>query len=423
MTALCGGGASQPLPGVGAQVDVTASALVGFLTPLIDPVTAELLAPVLATLLQIDVASFCSTDPPPDPGLTLPDVFDAIAVPPSGTSFASQTKILNWFKSRYWYNLCECSGSTATPPPPALSNPGPATQNPGLPSSGLQPPCWTASTSVTIAPGTGTSATFEIDLGQQLFNAAWLSPVTTGCAWEHWGLNANFPTINKWTLSATVDANPPDSSAVGVSTTTPAGGGTCGGHQWLTFPNVLTHATTQSVTNAQSANPLSSTMTISVDNEDTVEHTITVTLELFCPNPNAPFGPCCPPDPLLEGLLNQIMQLLTAVYQSLPAPLTSYADGPAHAVTGTGTVALHAGTIAFRVNLTTVPPHYGATMGTPNYYFDLGWVTPAALSEPFAQQRVAIDGQVFVVPAVATEVFYTLNAGVAVTITELVRGP
>jgi hypothetical protein len=61
-------------------------------------------------------------------------------------------------------------------------------------------------------------------------------------------------------------------------------------------------------------------------------------------------------------------------------------------------------------------------MGAPNYYFNLGWVTPAALSEPFQQQRAAIDGQVFPLPATATEIFYTLNAGVAITITELIAG-
>lgn len=417
------GGASQPKPGVGDVISLGVGAIASFIAPVVGEAMSIILAPIIAGLVDIGVAEYCATDPPADPGLTQADVLQAVAMPPDAASFAAQRKVVQWFEYQFWPSICECT-SIPTPSLPGPSNPGGATTNPGLPQQSTH--CWTQSLTWTCAARVSTVVATLIDFGNKLLppGVPTVSPVDTATSPTTWNLYPVTPGATTLDISGTL--NEATVVADGVELIWQAFDSS--------FHNVAT-GTTQLIftgtTPISTSTPHRDTLPSTaawwsavVVNGDSIGHSGTFGVSFWCPPGTTVGQACCPPDPLLEGLLQQALQLLNAIYQSLPVPLTSYASGTAHGgLSGSGTVVLGAGAIAFRVNLTTVPAGYGATTASPNYFFDLGWVTPGALSEPFQQQRVAIDGQVFVLPAASTEIFYTLNAGVVIAITELTRGP
>ena len=169
MTALCGGGASGPKPGYNDVVYVGGAAIEALLTGLGMPEAAIVLGPLLAGA-SFELSTFCATDPPSDPGLTAADITDALNFNDVALSVPAIAKIAQWFGSRYWYDLCTCS-TTTTPSPPALSNPGPISTNPGLPGATVGPcfvthaaPAWapsganvTTDITASVLPATGTA--------------------------------------------------------------------------------------------------------------------------------------------------------------------------------------------------------------------------------------------------------------------------
>lgn len=159
--------------------------------------------------------------------------------------------------------------------------------------------------------------------------------------------------------------------------------------------------------------------------QDSANHTATVELTFGCPGQTTgqPAAPCCPPDPAIEQQLDQILGLLKSVYQSLPVPLHSYADGLVTPIAGSGEFAVQASTIAFRVDVTSTPPGIGWKAGDPNFYAGLGWLTTSTTGSNYSSLRLTYGSQIFVLPALADTIHYTLEYGVAATVTELSRGP
>jgi len=125
MTALCGGGASQARPGFAIVQYVGPAALGAMLNNIPTPWAVAFAAYV--GLITYDLASFCTTDPPSDPGLTGRDFTDLVNVT-NPFSFAAKTKIQQWIGHNLWWNFCQCS---AVPTPPA---PAPLAPPSGLPS-------------------------------------------------------------------------------------------------------------------------------------------------------------------------------------------------------------------------------------------------------------------------------------------------
>ena len=156
------------------------------------------------------------------------------------------------------------------------------------------------------------------------------------------------------------------------------------------------------------------------------ESTVTFTWKFYCSG-QAPTGveaACCPPDPLLEGLLSQILGLVTGIYRSLPVPLTSYSVGATHsALSGSGEIATVASVLALRIVLTTVPSSLGVEAGDPPYRFDVGWLTPSIAATPYAPTRVVYSEQIVLLPVLVDSFHYTLHPGVVATVEELTRGP
>ena len=123
--------------------------------------------------------------------------------------------------------------------------------------------------------------------------------------------------------------------------------------------------------------------------------------------------------------LQQLDQKLQWLIKSAPiVTSTSVSEGTAHAgLTGHGTIAV-AGIVGFKWDLTTIPPVYGSSPGSPTFHFGLGrvswetgegWIGEQQLFEtPYTLQELP--------PGVVT-IGYSLSPGVVATITELHRGP
>lgn len=148
-----------------------------------------------------------------------------------------------------------------------------------------------------------------------------------------------------------------------------------------------------------------------------------ITVEVFCGGqlPGVGVVPCCPPDPILTGQLQQILDLVTLIQrQAVPF---GYIAGATHTgLSGAGALSI-SGLLGVKVAVTTLPSSYGVAGTSPPEHFDLGFVTfgtPDGFPSAF---RLTRNPQVMM-PArcsVYTDLDYDLSPGVVVTITELAR--
>ncbi|MBA0084853.1 MAG: hypothetical protein HRJ53_07650 [Acidobacteria bacterium Pan2503] len=406
------------------MIEFTAQSIAAAIDAITVTPTATAIASVLAPAITIVTDVFCTTDPPADPGITAADVADALNTGALETALPAQAKLKDWFLHWYWWQVCQCT-SGATPAAPALPNPGGSVGNStGLPTAQNTAPCWDMNATVDIPQNAGQTMP-GLDLTSQFIPASQsVLPVTIG-------LTSPTPVVCQAMPSGTnhftLDISP---------ITLPGGGNECfcvlvffssaGSNLGGTQVDIFTSGSGATPHAILAAAPTGAAYYGVYAYTTFGAFSVNFHLSFYCPGqtPNTPGAACCPPDPTLQNQLTQILAFVTSIYQSLPTPVTSYADGPAHAgLSGSGHVVLSAGSIAFRTNLTTIPPSYGSSTAAPPYIYDLGWVTPAANTSPFAQTRVAMDGQLQTLPTVATEIFYTLNAGVIATITELTAGP
>lgn len=424
MTALCGGGSSSPRSGVSPAIILTGTAIEAFLTPLIDPIAATLIAGVISASLVVDTNDYCAHDPPSDPGIVAQDLVDLVNYGDPAAMYAATQKFQQWFGSRYWYQICECD-SVATPAPPTLSNPGPASNNPGLPSGGNTDPCWNAGP--VDATCTGSSSPIGDALTAPSANllppgtpihwtngslSGFAYPIPAGANNVHWSTSIGqlltsssglvSPSVMWFSNAGTLLGNS------GMGNYTNAGATTASG-QFVTIPFSATYwaiALGSSAVGEQS--------------------TVTFHWSFFCSG-QAPTGvatACCPPDPLLEGLLSQILGLVTGIYRSLPVPLTSYSVGASHtALSGSGEIATVANVLALKVTLTTIPSALGVEIEDPLFHFDVGWITPEIVATPYQSTRITFAEQHVNLPQLVDSFHYSLHPGVVATVDELTRGP
>ena len=421
MTALCSGGTSSPKPATPNTLNIIGSQISDALTNI-----SPWLLPfaLLIDSFTLDSDTLCASDPPVTPAFDDSDNNALVNYLPGNALDAALSKIHNAIVIWAWYQYCQCDSGTAPAPGRPAINAPPDAQTPSAPSQ--QQPCFTGTynqlpqsvpsgcpsqmedISLQVMPtfGTGLNVT---DTCSGTYRIHQLNPAITSITWTFTPCDraaappSCFGGITFYNSSGTVLGGAIDFNGGTQSGDTTTGTASIPTGAVYFYANVHYDATS----------PFGAATSASI-----------LQLQVWCGGGPGSLSNCCPPDPALLFGINAILAQVNLILASLPTPLTSYADGPAHSgLSGSGVVTLSAGTIAFRVNLSTIPPQYGATMGAPNYYFSLGWVTPAALSEPFQQQRVAIDGQVFPLPATATEIYYTLNSGVVISITELVSGP
>lgn len=417
MTAICSGGTSVSKPGFNSTVVITAAAVEGALALLGLEVVAAILAPIIAPTV-LDLTTFCATDPPADPVLTGADILAATNFTDPISALNAQQRIRQWFESNYWYSVCQCT-SVATPTTPTLSNPGPVSTNPGLPSGQLGPNCWQKSGVVTYVVN-----------GQDLQWQPDLFP--TGDLLSIWNGNQKpvalqTPLPTSITYTATMQpfsggaTNFQPSLVFYAANGSPVGGSPFNGPVTAAGSQASVSHAVPSVAVFVTAGVISGGTFQAVGQQATGE----VTIYCGSQSPSQPVSPCCPPDPILEYKLDQILGMLTSVFQSLPSPLTSYAEGDVHTgLSGHGTVTLATpGAIAVKAVITTLPSYLGELAGTPVTVFDAGFITPVTTEGPVGAQRLTWTTQVFLLPQLSSAVDYTLPGGLVLELTELTAGP
>jgi len=393
-------------------------AIAAFITPIVGPAMADLLAPIIGSLISISVNNYCSTDPPADPGLTAQDVENAILIPPNANTLSAQAKIVQWFESQYWHQICECT-SVPTPAPGTPSNPGGATSNPGLPGAGSTAPCWNVQQDIKVPAGPGIGPG-GIDVGNLLLPSS--SPTITvtppgqtnapSCTAQTVQAGAN-------TLQMTMIVNAQggagsvyavqfdfwNSSGTHLSSFTSSingvGTGSNSPVEVFTLPSGTAYWSADAFTTGNSFDA-------------------TVKFSFFCSGtgPGGLSTPCCPPDPLLEGKLDLLIQLVKSI--QIASPSTAWTDGAVHsALSGNGSFVFSGKPSGIRFNVTTPPSPASIIPGTPNFYWDMGFVTPIGNATPLRGWRLVYLSESFVLPVYADSIGYTLLHGTVANATEL----
>lgn len=170
--------------------------------------------------------------------------------------------------------------------------------------------------------------------------------------------------------------------------------------------------------------PTATYFAVYIHNLDSSPHTGLINISMMCPVGISLPQPCCAPDPILEGELQQILQYVQAIYAGLPIPPSSFAEATVHSgLTGSGSITFSGVPIALKVQLTTVPGWVGFDVGDPDFYFDVGHVSFGTSEGNYESTRITYVDQVVTVPVLAGTLGYSLKNGVVASVTELLPGP
>jgi hypothetical protein len=144
----------------------------------------------------------------------------------------------------------------------------------------------------------------------------------------------------------------------------------------------------------------------------------TATVSLYG-NCGQPVG-CCPPDPQLLQLLNNIYSLVTLI-QRHETPF-AYVLGPVHSgLSGSTTLTIPAGLLGLRVHVDTFPPYFTQQPGTPTWYSGLGFLSVGDANGWWWTDALKVNPWLWFpesMPAF-TQVGWNLPPGQVISITEL----
>lgn len=426
MTALCAGHGttSNAIPGFTDQVVFTSAGIEAALALLGLEIPAAILAPIIA-VETLDLTTFCGVDPPADPGLTASDVFDATVLTDPTIMLPAWDKIRTWFKSWYWYSVCQCADGFR-PSRPTPSSPGDVSTNPGLPSGTSNNSCWSASSVFTSVPTT-TPVTHAVDCQDALLPGSTTVTVTPGYTGLFSRAHVIPAGVQKITFHIEASGSYPGPSIMFVTynaSGTPSSNNVPGDY---TNPGSSTRAVTYNLPSTAVswqvfifAYYFPGPPPINQGSDWTVN----IDFSYTCDSPNTPVVPCCPPDPLLENRINAIMAMLNAIYAGLPASINSLSEGTVHAgISGNGSIVPSAGVIAVKIAMTTIPNRLGRVLNDPTFYFEAGYITTSAAEGNYVSRRITHTPQLFMFEALVDTVHYSIPSDVVASITELRRGP
>lgn len=417
MTVLCGGGTSSGRPGFGLAVQVTTAQIAATLNNI--PTPQAVAAAGFIGAINYELSTFCNTDPPPMPTMGALDWLALFSPFPLPGHFEAIAKFQDLLANIYWPVFCKCD-STTTPAAPALPAPPtnlPTFQPPQVPVAPSGGSCWHGVESA--IPFTGVGLT-PIDWRPLL----WADPLEPLAA----NNNRHFAVGSMSSLQVTqtyhngAGSNPtthfvqftwaqPDGTVLATNTFAPA---QVNGVPLVAtdYPPTGAGLVTINISMGGGTPPWTGTMDLDV--------------QMFCTGqgPSTPISPCCPPDPSLSAALENMQALLLSIYQSLPSPLTSYADATVHTgLSGNGTLTLVDSPLAVRVAITT-DVNKGDDVGSPTFRFDRGYIVPIVNSAPIrGETRLVYNPQMYILPSLTEQIGYSLTPGEVISITELVRGP
>lgn len=421
MTAICGGGASQAKSGFASSIALSASGIAALLNNIPTP-WAVPLAGYLG-LITYNLSEFCPADPPAVPTITAADIAAALN-PFNPVPFEAATAKFQQLVGAYaWYYFCECSSTTTPLPPTAPVAPtgAPTVNPPAIPPSSTPAACYDVS--ATFDPTDdifGSSGGSDIaDSGHRYSSA--LGPNVLFAT----GLNGHSYVIpggaTRAEVRVTTNANGPGSNTfIGQVDFYNSSGasqnnlgifdGPNGSTNALGILTLLSGATYFSV-------KFSSGLHANLD--------VTVRLIFYCGANNnpTPAQPCCPPDSVAQGMLDNILQTVRLI-QRQAVPFAYIASSSHVGLSGNGHLAVQ-GLLGARVLLTSTPANVGVESGDPSVVWEAGWINWS--NADGATRREFISASPFIsLPPLAgqfTQIGYSLAAGVTATITELVREP
>lgn len=382
----------------------------------------------IAATISLSSPAFCSGDPPADPHPTQTDVFNAIQFQNPVVSTPALLKLSQWFLSYYWYQICECV-SVTTPQPPALTNPGPTIDNPGLPVSG---PNACFDRSATFTTTSNNTANQVIDVTNQLlptngvpqtFNCNAGSLVSVPCTlWPIPPTATKVEFINQILQNQSSVVSNDFSAASVLFGTSGFSGGTS---LEIATPGEPQRSVVTVVPNTNGPWIPGSThwgVSLGVNFQFSGPHyTDSYSIEAIGTCNGPPLEPgCCPPDPLIDQKLTQIIGYLTYLINKPSGALTAYTKGAVHSgLTGSASIPVSnlAGVL---VDVTANPPSR-VLEGNPAYVYDLGWMSLLTGDGMIQEQRISRLQQMWFpqLMGLAVTFGYFLNPGVTATITEL----
>jgi hypothetical protein len=343
--------------------------------------------------LTYDLTTFCPNGPPAMPTFTVEDIINLLSPVAFPTTEPSRQKFRDFVGNLFWPVFCECSSGT-----PTLGTP--SVYPSGGPGTGAAAP-----TATQLQPCHDQVSTFTIDNGGPFEYAAWL--------WH--GTPSDLTSLRVIINQGTTGNGTHTPVTWRVITTTNSG------------ITVKTDVTLPLLFSQQVDVPVVSGATeIRVQGTHSGADSAATTLQIqgFCTS--SPIGPsagCCPPDPINQAILAQILDMVTLV-QRQAAPF-AYVYGANHtALSGHGSIAA-SGLIGVSVDVTTLPGSYGSRDGSPVELFDLGFVTLGTADGYETSRRIDHDGTLILPPQAGafTAIGYSLSPGVVVAIRELIREP
>lgn len=399
MTTICGGGTSSAQPGYGEAVYMVPS-MVGALLNNIPTAWAVPLAGFIGAVTY-NLSNFCANDPPAVPTFTAQDVIDLLNPYNPIAYGAAQDKFQDLVGAYTWYQVCKCdSVSTPSPPSPPPAPSGMPSVNPiGVgPSYPTGQPCASFQVAFQLTSGGGHSANQpRVTLPSGSTNAqltAQPDRTIVGAGVGGWQLNLQCFNSAGTFLGNAVHV---EESNAGSS---------------LTMTAALLSGTT-------------ATSLVCSNFSMTVDVNIDAHYDIFCGDPSSggSVPTPCPTDPFVLGVLEQILALVTIVQrQAVPF---AYVAGTAHSgLTGRGSVAVQ-GLLGAKIEVTSFGTNTGEVLGDPDVLWDAGWINWGN-SDGVSPRQYISNAEMLTLPSLAgqyTQLHYSLEPGVTVTITELEREP
>lgn len=414
MPDLCRGSGATVRPPYGALASVAGAALVAALGKITKKETAEAIGGVLGSQL-FNLQQLCSQPAPDFPTLTDEDWFNVLSPIHTGDYALSIQAFEQWVTAYMWPTWCQCNdgsapgSNTPTPLPDIDSNPGVPTSTGGSHCSditnsftqdgvGVGGPVtdytsvWLPSTqTVTVSPSFGGAPTTAqlMPSGVTNFQYAFSAPAQSGIVTSP-GIQGAF-----FNSSGAQVGIIPGLSCVNCA-------------QQLTPITIPSTAVSWSLFGH---NP----------NSSPYSATLEYLFDCAGGGPTVLTQPCCPPDPILEYKLNQILNVvLNLTGGGSVVPPTGWHDGAVHtALRGSGSFLIAPQAIGVRFEVTTPPTGVNVDPGNPDFYWDMGFWSPYVLGSPLRGARLVFLNQSFALPEFADQIGYTLKNGTECNATEL----
>ncbi len=418
VTALCGGGTSSAQSGAVANIIFDSTLIaegLGIISPWLLPFSA------LIAAFTYEVTVECATDPPAMPVFDASDITNLIGGILNPNLSVTLAKIndalLNWA----WPTYCKCDNATVVPPAPPVAIP------PGISLQGGQTlqPCFNGSISG-VYPGTTSLVQYSAytDVTQQLL------PVTGA---RH--------TLTDGSGSYTIYGIPPGAQQIQIQLQTPHWAncptiacGQVGFRTWDAGFNLVHNGSLttscvlgpcSAIINEPAAHPTAVWWNAAVQfligtGCTNCDNPIQLSTQVFCGGNLGDLQSCCPPDPSVMTGIQNILDALTFLISATDSPIGGYVNGTVHGpLVGTGSFALVGPAAALKIHFDAFPTGTSVNPGTPDFYWDAGFITPITSSGPFRSTRVTFQDQIVTIPKAAGSVGYTLLHGSTIHATEL----